>query len=192
MDPNRMALSGEELFSKYLKEKDGKVFEQLVEMYESDLSSFIYGIVQDYHETKQLTIEAFARLAVGGSRFEGRSSIKTYLFTIGKNLALRHVKKHRRDHHIPLEDVVGVLASDQEDPMYFMEREENRRMLHKALEGLKDEHRAVLILLYFEDMSYEEVAKIMSKSVKQVGDLAYRAKAAMKRKLEADGFTYSS
>jgi len=55
---------------------------------------------------------------------------------------------------------------------------------------LKDDHYTVLKLLYFKDMSYLQAGKAMNKSEKQIKHLAFRAKAALKRILEKDGFNY--
>ena len=181
-------VSGEELFRRFLSGDVG-AFEELVAMYDQELAVFINRIVNDYHEAKHLTIETFAQLAISGTRFAGKSSIKTYIFTIGKNLAVRYVKMRGREQCIPYEDVIRVVSAADESPQDFMEREENKRLLHKAISSLKEEHRAVLILLYFEDMSYIQAGRAMNKSVKQISDLAYRAKAALKKKLENEGFT---
>ena len=63
-------------------------------------------------------------------------------------------------------------------------REESARQLHCALNGLREEYRTVLHLLYFEELSYEEAAKVMKKSRKQIDNLVNRAKQALKARLE--------
>ena len=181
--------TGEELYRRYMA-GDENSFEEIVAMYENELAHFIYGIVGDYHESKHLTIETFARLAVGGEKFGEKSSLKTYVFAIGKHLAVRHVKKRANERHLSFEEAAGVFAGESESPYDMLEREENRRLLHGAMEGLKENYRAVLLLLYFEDMSYIQAGEIMNKSERQIRDLAYRAKAALKKKLESEGFTY--
>ena len=182
------AATGEELYRRFHM-GDTDAFGCLVALYEDELFNFINGITNDYYEAKQLTIEAFARLAVSAGQFAGKSSLKTYLFTIGKNLALRHVKKRSREQHISYEEIIEVLKSEDETPYEFMEREENQRLLHEAIRCLKDDHRVVLILLYFEDMSYIQAGQVMEKSERQIKALAYRAKAALKKKLESEGFS---
>jgi len=186
---NEHEIAGEDLFRFFLG-GDNDAFERIVAMHEDELFRFIDRIVQDFHEAKHLTIEAFAQLAVGGKKFAGESSLKTYLFTIGKNLAARHMKKRGKAPHIPYEEVFEFLISDDETPHSYMERDENKRLLHDTLQDLKYEYRAVLLLLYFEDMSYRQAGQAMNKSEKQIKHLAFRAKAALKKKLENGGFTY--
>ena len=150
---------------------------------------FINRIVNDYHEAKHLTIEAFAQLAVGGSKFAGKSLLKTYLFTIGKNLATRYIRQRGKAHHIPLEEIIDFLIDDRLTPDVCLEKDENRRLLHDAMKDLKNNHRVVLVLLYFEDMSYIQAGLAMNKSENQIRQLAHRAKISLKKKLESKGIT---
>ena len=187
-DEHPASVSDEELFRRYLG-GDESAFEDLVGLHEDKLFHFIYGIVQDHHESKHLMIDAFAQLAVGGSHFAGKSSVKTYLFAIGKNLAARHMKKRGREQHIPFDEVVEMLVADRHMmPQEHLEQEESMLLVHMAMRSLKDDHRAVLALLYFEDMSYKEAGEAMGKSEKQIKHLAYRAKAALRKRLEDSGF----
>ena len=183
---NDCDITAEELYSSYLK-GDENAFEELVAMFEDELSSFIYNKVHDYHEAKHITIESFARLATVGS-FEGRSSIKTYLFAIAKNLASGHMKLLGQEQNIPFEDVIGTLVDEGISPQQYMERDESRKSIREAMQDLKEDYRVVLELLYFEDMSYAEVGRHMKKSLDQIKILAFRAKASLKKKLESRNF----
>jgi len=183
-------ISGEELYRRFLSGDNG-AFQEFVEMYEDELSRYIYSIVRDYHETEHLTIETFSQLVLNRRKFDGKSSIKTYLFAIGKNLSLQLLKKRGREQHLSFEESAKIPTKEHETPHSFLEKEENRHYLHEAMWELKEEYRAVLILLYFEDMSYTQAGRAMNKSEKQVKNLAHRAKAALKKKLTDQGYTYS-
>ncbi|MCL2164174.1 MAG: sigma-70 family RNA polymerase sigma factor [Oscillospiraceae bacterium] len=182
-------MSGEELYRLFLN-GDEDAFTGLVALYQDGLAHFINRIVNDRHEAEHLTIETFAKLAVGGKAFAGKSSLKTYLYTIGKNLALKTVKARGREQHLSYEDVVGVLDGGEETPDIQVEREERRQMLHKTMSYLSDDHRAVLALLYFEGMSYVQAGRAMNKSEKQIKHLAYRAKASLKKKLDSSDYNF--
>ena len=179
--------TGEELYARYL-EGDADAFEEFVILYENDLFRFINSIVRDYHEAKHLTIETFAELIVNSTKFTGKSSIKTYLYAIGKNLSMRHIKKRINNNHISFDEIVEIMVDDSEPMETFLEREESRKNLHIAMRELKEEYHAVLTLLYFEDMSYIQAGRAMNKSEKQIKNLAYRAKAALRKNLENMGY----
>jgi len=185
-EDKKLTRTAEELYSSFLG-GDEIAFEELIAMYEDELSLFIYNKVRDYHDAKHITIESFARLATIG-RFAGRSSIKTYLFAIAKNLASRHMRQRGAEQNIPFDDVIGTLVDGGESPHDYMEREENRKSIRKAMMDLKEDYRIVLELLYFEDMSYSETGRKMNKSKDQIKVLAYRAKASLKKKLENRDF----
>ena len=67
-------------------------------------------------------------------------------------------------------------------------RDERSRALHAALHQIHPRYRAVLHLLYFCDMTPAEVAHVLHKSPRQIGNLTYRAKAALRKEL---GETYA-
>jgi len=178
-------ITGEELFRRYLL-GDDYAFEDLVALYEADLSRFVNSKINDYYETKYLTIEAFGQLAVSGKKFAGQSTLKTYLFTIARNLVSKHLKERNKiiNEHISFDEILYDVSDGSLTPDEYMEAEENKHQLHEAMKGLKQEYYRTLRLLYFEDMSYRDAGKILGKSEKQIKDLAYRAKASLKKKLK--------
>jgi len=182
-------VTGEELHLRFLAGDKG-AFEELVRLYERELSMFIRGMVHDTYETKHLVIDTFAELAVSGGNFEGRSTLKTYLFVIAKNLTIKLLKNRERENHLSIDDVFRETFGETESPGEFLEREENKTLLLAAMLDLKPDYQMVLQLLYFEDMSYREAGKVMKKTERQIEGLAYRAKAALKKKLESEGLTY--
>jgi RNA polymerase sigma-70 factor (ECF subfamily) len=178
-------ISGEELFQRYLS-GDENAFEDLVALYSDDLSHFIDGKINDFYETKYLTIEAFGQLAVNGRKFSGQSSLKTYLFTIARNLVAKHLKDRSKNTHISYDEIVETVSLIQDAPDVYLEREETREKLLSAMELLIKDYNQVLTLLYFDDMSYLQAGKVMGKSEKQIKNLAHRAKDTLKRILEED------
>jgi len=179
--------TGEELYTSF-RSGDSVAFEMLVDMYEEDLSRFIYGNVRDYHETEHLVIDTFTQLILKKSAFKGKSTLKTYLFGIAKNLTLQHMKKRRREQHISFEEIANLDIDHGETMHTLVEKKDQNANLIATMRELKEEYHAVLILLYFEDMSYRQAGKAMNKSERQIKDLAYRAKASLKKKLEGNEY----
>ena len=69
---------------------------------------------------------------------------------------------------------------------------EEKRQLYSAMNKINPDYRTVLHLLYFENMSYDEVAFVLRKSKKQINNLAYRAKQALKAEMKKGGFIYEN
>ena len=157
---------------------------ELVEMYGDNLMYFINGLVKNIDMAEDLMEDTFMELVVHKHHFREESSFKTYLFKIGRNKALNALKRNR---------IYAELDTDIEDIEKLEETiitNDKNRHIKEAMSKLKDDYATVIHLLYFEDMSYEEISKIMKKTNKQIKNLAYRARNSLKEVLEKEGFSY--
>jgi len=100
-------------------------------------------------------IDTFAELAVD-TKYRERSSLKTYLYAIGRNIALRHVKKFGRKNQISLDDLTEGAEYLPNLPELDFIKEDDRARLRAAMLSLKQEYREVLHLIYFENMGYAD------------------------------------
>ena len=177
------AITGEQLYRRF-KDGDNGAFEELVELYEDEMSRFVYGIVRDNHETEHIVIDTFAQLVLNKKSFEGKSSLKTYIFGIAKNLSMKSMKERGQDRHVSFDEIAELDIGIREKAFTALEKKADSDRVINAMRNLKSDYHAVLALLYYEDMSYKEAAKVMNKSEKQIKDLAYRAKTALKKILD--------
>ncbi|MBP5462057.1 MAG: RNA polymerase sigma factor [Lachnospiraceae bacterium] len=178
----------EALYSRYLTTHDGQVFRILLERHRETLMLFINGYVNNLDDAEELMMDAFAEVAAGPTLFSGRSAFKTWLFSIGKNLALMHLRKQRR-RPVASEELSEETPDPGELPELQLLKEDRNRQLYGALQQLNDDYRQILILLYFEQMSHEEAARVMRKNRRQIYHLAERGRAALREKLERMGFS---
>lgn len=133
--------------------------------------------------------ETFFRLIVRKPLFFNRYSFKTWLYTIGRNIAVDYLRKQSKSADKPMEDC-ELLLIDEENLEKNYIRSERKRVLHKALSKLRPEYREVLHLTYFEGMTNTQAGKVMKKNKSQIEMLIYRAKKALKKELEKEGFEY--
>ena len=183
-----MTESDELIYSRFLSEGNEDDFRILLERHRESLVLFLYSFVHNMEDAEELMLDAFARTAAGAS-FSGRSSYKTWLFSIGKKMALMRLRGRRTDADASAQaDGAELTASS---PELDILKEERDRQLYNALDGLKSEYRQILILLYFEGMTHEQAAKVMGKTKRQTYHLAGRGKQALKEKLERMGFDYA-
>ncbi len=180
--------NGAENYLRYLNGDDGGIAE-IVREYKDSLIFFLNGYVKNIYTAEDLTEETFFRLMVKKPKFTPRYSFKTWLFTIGKNIALDYIRKNSR-HRILSEEE----AKNQSTEVTCFEKriicEENKRILHAAIKKLPTQYSRTLHLIYFEDFDNNQTAKIMNKSKRQIEMLIYRAKNALKIQLEKEGFVY--
>ncbi len=178
-----MKETDEAIYDRFLAERSENDLRILLERHNEKLMLFLYGYVGSYEDAEELALDAFAEAAAGRTIFAGRSSFKTWLFSIGKKLALQHLRR-MRPRPEPAE-----LPPAEEPEMGILQMEQNRE-LYKALAQLPPDYRQTLLLLYFEQMSYEEAAKVMGKSRRQLYHLAERGRAALRSLLEKLGLGY--
>ncbi len=176
----------EVIYSRYLAEHDEKDFRILLERYREGLTLFLMGYVHNMEDAEELMLDTYAEVAAG-AHFSGKSSFKTWLFSIGKNLAYMRLRKRRFTFKEPEE-----WKDEEADPPEFdILKEERNHQLYQALSRLKEDYRQILILLYFEEMTHEEAGKVMGKTKKQTYHLADRGKTALREVLERMGFDYA-
>ena len=165
-----------------LDPRDPNDLEQLLRLYRPGLIFFLQRLVGDPDTAEDLAIDSFLELLVHPLRYNGRSSIKTYLFMIGRSKALNYLKRRAR---ISPDPIPENLPDDTSLEEVFL-ADERRRALHKALKGLPEEMRAAVHLVYFEELTYRQTALVMKKTEKQVDNLLYRAKTALRAQLGKD------
>ena len=134
---------------------------------------------------EELMEDTFCDVIIKGVGFLGNASFKTYLFSVAKNKAFAEMRRRGKNCDIAAAESYGeryVEASFADS--------ERSRIIARALGRLNRDHRTVIYLLYFENMSYKEIGRVMKKTEKQVNNLAYRAKRALREIFEKDGLTY--
>lgn len=173
------------LYQEFL-DGDQKAFEQLVLSHKAHLIYFINRYVSDVHMSEDIAQEVFAFLFVYKERYHFQSSVKTYLYAIARNKATDYMRKARRI--VPLEEYREEAAEDSELFDQVVKKDE-QRMVRDGIQRLKPEYQAALQLVDFEDLSYQEAAAVLQKSLPQFKVLLYRARKALAVLLRKEGYT---
>lgn len=169
---------------------DESALVQLIRDYRDGLMLYLNGVVLDLHVAEELTEDTFLKLVLKKPRFSARCSFKTWLYTIGRNLALDYLRRNRKS-TLCLDDCPEIPdEADDLERRYI--QQENQILLHHAMKKLKPEYRQVLWLVYFEGFRCAEVGKIMGKSEATTQTLVSRARYALKQKLLEEDFDYEN
>ena len=121
-------MSDEELYRRYLSAKDNNALRTLLERHREELVFFIYRMLKNMEDAEDIMLDAYAVAASGTTKFSGKSSFKTWLFAIGRNLALKHIRK-RHFLFIPLNEDVEAVGSDEGRPDLEMLKTEKNQLL---------------------------------------------------------------
>ncbi|MBQ7597048.1 MAG: RNA polymerase sigma factor [Clostridia bacterium] len=161
----------------------------LVCAYRPGLQQYLFGFVHDMDTAEDLTQETFVRLLLKKPKDSGGASFKTWLFTIGGNLARDHLRKAKRRRTQPLADGFD-LADPAPTPELLALKAEQQSRLAAALRRLSPTYRQALYLTYYEGFDTEALSAILGKSRHSTSALLYRAKGALRQELEQEEFPY--
>ena len=170
---------------------DDSGFVEIIRDYKDGLILFLHSITHNLTLAEELCEDTFVRIAVKKPKFSRKSSFKTFLYAVGRLVAADHLRKLSRRKISSLEALVedGFDLPAEEDLTEAYLSDERKKIIHRALGRLRDTHREVLWLVYFEDLSMKEVADVLGKSVHATESLIYRARLSMKAELEKEGIT---
>ncbi len=177
--------NAEEIYLRYITEYDDRDLEALLYAYRDGLYLFLLSYVKNEEDAEELMVDTFAKLAVDKPDFENRrnGSFKSWLYAIARNNALMHIRRHRME-AVPLDEEI---LSDSDTPDSLLLKDEQNRILYKALSTLKSEYRRALMLFYIEGLTHEEIARAMGVRIRQLYNILERGKNALKKTLEGMG-----
>ncbi|MBQ8287292.1 MAG: RNA polymerase sigma factor [Clostridia bacterium] len=181
--------NGESSYRRYLT-GDESAFEEILELYKDNLIFFLCRYVESVAIAEEIAADCFALLITKPDKYDFSVSLKTWLFTVGRNRALDYLRRKNRWRIHPLEEAVALPGSQEDDPEALFLKKERERQLHRSMGRLKPDYRAALHLVYFEELSYEEAGRVLQKSKKQIENLVYRGKNALRTDLEKEGFEF--
>lgn len=165
---------------------DDSAFEEIMQELFCGLVFFINGFVHDPHTAEDIAIDAFSDLVVHRHRYNFRVSLKTYLYMVGRSRALDHLRRRKVLRFTELSEA-RHLSDDSAALEELVLADDRKRRVNTALERLPEEMAAAVRLIYFEEMTYAEAAKVMGKKSKQVDNLLQRAKKELYRILGEEG-----
>ena len=165
---------------------DESAFECIMKELFRGLVFFINGFVHDPHTAEDIAIDVFSDLIVHKHRYNFKVSLKTYLYMVGRSRALDYLKHRKVIEFVELSRV-QELADESAVLEETVLADQRKRVVNAALSQLPEEMGVAIHLIYFADMTYEEAAKVMKKSRKQVDNLLYRAKKELRIILGKDG-----
>ena len=165
---------------------DEAAFESIMKELFRGLVFFIDGFVHDTHAAEDIAIDTFSDLIVHRHRYNFKVSLKTYLYMVGRSRSLDYIKHRKIIDFIDLAEA-HHLADDTEALEELVLADDRKRLVNAAIAKLPEDMRVVVHLIYFEEMTYDEAAKVMKKTRKQVDNLLYRAKKELRIILGKDG-----
>jgi RNA polymerase sigma-70 factor (ECF subfamily) len=146
---------------------------------------FVIRLVRDESAAEDLISEVFLDVWRQAGRFEGRSSVSTWMLAIARFKALSALRR-RPDEEFD-EDNAVALPDQSDDPATTLEKKDKSARIQKCLAGLSAQHREILDLVYYHDKSVEEVAAIVGIPGNTVKTRMFYARKKLAELLRAAG-----
>lgn len=156
------------------------------ELYYEDIYRFIIYMISDKECCEDLVHDTFVRAYTAIDRFENRSNVKTWLFSIAKHLVIDEIRKRKRRRLFSVigyeNDIPSTINIEQ-----YIENKESVRMLMNAIQKLKPNYRLVISLKKIEECSTKEIAEILDWSEAKVRKTLSRALQSLRKMKGKEG-----
>jgi RNA polymerase sigma-70 factor (ECF subfamily) len=161
-------------------------FAPLVERYQARIYNLCYRYTHNPEDARDLTQETFIRAFRALDRYKEAYAFRTWLYSIGSNVCRDW---SRRSKHLPetatLIDEYDA-ADECADPADIAINTEDQSALAEAIATLPDAYKSLIILFYIEELSQEEISKILQLPITTIKNRLYRARLQLRQRLEEE------
>jgi RNA polymerase sigma-70 factor (ECF subfamily) len=168
-----------------VKAGDEQSFELLLRKYRTPLVNFLYRMVRNTAAAEDLAQEVFLRVYRARQEYAPSAKFTTWMFRIATNLALNSVRDNRhRQMEISI-DQTGDNGEDEQPAMEVPDRtptveqelvaRSRAELIMKAIHALPEKQRAAVLLHKFQEMDYDEIARVLECSESALKSLLFRA-----------------
>ena len=157
-------------------------FDLIVERHRRHIYQLCYRFVGNHEDASDLAQDVFVRAFKGLRNFKGDSALGTWLYRVGVNTCLNRVAVKRP----ATEPIEAVQRADDliEDPLERVMRGERAVLVRAAIQKLPRKQRATLILRVYQELTHEEIARVLGSSVGAVKANFFHALGNLKRLLQ--------
>ena len=176
------------------KQDDIDAYELLVERYRNKILNYVARYCGSTTDAEDLTQEVFIKAYLAIKKFRGQCSFQTWLFQIANNVCVDRFRRTRRERvAYSLDDPVETDEGEVEreipdwswDPQAVAESRELQARVQKALSGMSEKLRSVIVLHDLEGLRYEEIAEILQIPLGTVKSRLFNARIELRNRLRS-------
>ena len=162
---------------------DLQAFEALYRRYEKRVYNYVYLLARNASLAEEVVADTMIAVWRGARGFSAGSRVSTWILGIARHKAIDALRRSSRERDaVPLEDAPEAI-DPQASPSLQATRAEEATLLRKALSALSPEHQEVLRLVFFEELPYEDIARLLAIPLNTVKTRVFYAKQQLKLRL---------
>lgn len=175
-----MTYDDDSILAKNIQKGDRGAFEVLLARYERQIFSFIYHFFRDRTLCEDLTQETFLRVYRFIGSFRPQEKLSTWIYSIAKNLCIDELRRLQKGGTVDIDAVDPELFASGDNPSHnpvsALVAAQEGEILKRIIAQLPEKYRTCIILFYFNEMSYEDISKIMNISLNNTKIILFRGK----------------
>src|SRR5690625_2397634 len=164
------------------------LFREIYDQYHQDLYRFIFYMVKDQHLTEDLIQDVYIKVFQSYENFRGRSSEKTWIFSIARHVTIDYFRKQGRrkkviQSSLSIDENDDFISDRQPLPEEILEAKEDIKQLYHLLDECTEDQKMVILLRYIQELSIKETADVLNWSTSKVKTTQHRGINFLKKKM---------
>ena len=182
----------DEILIKKFQDGDVGAYNQLVFRFKDRLLNFIYRFVNDLDLAEDLVQDTLLKLYTHKDSYQEIAKFSTWLYTIAANLARTELRKKKRRKtfsvtELSREDREFIIVSSDVDPSEDLSSQDFEKNIQLALAELPDDFKTIIILRDIQELSYDEISKIVDVPLGTVKSRINRGRVKLQQLLKKKG-----
>lgn len=172
-------LNEEQVWLEQARRGDQTAFGRLIEAYQRPVYNLAYRMLNNPGEAEEAAQEAFIRAYTRLHTYNPSHKFSTWMLSITSNYCIDLIRKRRAlllSIDEPLPPHPALMSDGQKGPEAQMEINEQQEMVQSLLQELPEDYREAVVLRYWHELSYEEIAEMMDTSVSAIKSRLFRAR----------------
>ncbi len=179
----------DEAIVQLITEGDKDLFGELIDRYEAKLTRYVMRFTQQRDDVSDIIQVIFIKAYTNLQSFDTSRSFNSWVYRIAHNESVNHLKKQggQKISFIDFDTFFPHPFAKEESDTLALSRED-REQLEKSLSGISPKYREVLVLYYYDELGYQEIADVLHIPIATVGVRIRRGKEALQKILKANNY----
>lgn len=172
-------MNEENIWLEQARRGDKVAFGQLITAYQTPVYNMAYRMLNNVDEAEEAAQEAFIRAYTRLASYDPQHKFSTWLLSITSNYCIDQIRKRRGiilSLDEPLPPHPALMSDSHTNPEVQVVIDEQQKLVQTLLAELPDDYRQTVVMRYWYDLSYEEIAEMMNTTVSAIKSRLFRAR----------------